>query len=220
VIPPKELGLDKFKKIVGGGQGEMPGFAELTPRDLDAVAAYVSNPAAGGTAPAGRGGPPAPSGQSRYYTPYGTLNASNGLPAIGPPWSELTAYDLNEGTIKWQVPLGVVPELAARGIRNTGTYHPTRNGLAVTAGGLIFIGTWADRTVRAFDTTNGKVLWEKELEANPEGMPAVYEVAGREYVVFCTRAGRVFDNIGAESMAWKAGRPEAAGYYVFALRRQ
>ena len=29
--------------------------------------------------------------------------------------------------------------------------------------------------------------------------------------------GRVFDNIGDESMAWEPGKPEAQGYYVFAL---
>jgi hypothetical protein len=42
-------------------------------------------------------------------------------------------------------------------------------------------------------------------------------VGGRQYVVFCTRVGKVFDNIGEESIAWKPGKPEAAGYYVFAL---
>jgi quinoprotein glucose dehydrogenase len=87
----------------------------------------------------------------------------------------------------------------------------------VTAGGLILIGTFSDRTVRAYDENTGKVLWDRELQANPEGMPSVYEVGGRQYVVFCTRAGKVFDNIGDESMAWKPGKPEAAGYYVFAL---
>ena len=111
----------------------------------------------------------------------------------------------------------MVPRSAAKGIKNTGSYHPTRNGLVVTAGGLIFIGTWSDRTLRAYDKDTGKVLWEKELEANPEGIPAVYEVAGRQYIAFCTRAGRVFDNIGADSIAWVPGKPEAAGYYVFAL---
>jgi quinoprotein glucose dehydrogenase len=228
VALPKEIGVEKFKNLVRSGRGQMPGFPDysLPPQNLDALVAYFANPAAGNL-PAGNAGrgqgrgsnaPPPPPGQTRYYTPYGTWNANNGLPAIGPPWSELTAYDLNEGTIKWQVPLGIVPELAAKGIRNTGSYHPTRNGLVVTAGGLIFVGTWSDRTVRAYDRDTGKVLWERELDSNPEGIPAVYEVKGRQYVAFCARTGRVFDNIGAESMAWKAGKPEAQGYYVFALR--
>jgi quinoprotein glucose dehydrogenase len=221
VTSPKELGAEAFRAMVRNGRGQMPGFSEtaLPKQDFDALSAYVLNPAAGALPGGGRGqqAPPPPAGQTRYYTPYGTLNASNGLAAIGPPWSELTAYDLNDGSIKWQVPLGVVPSLAAKGIKGTGSYHPTRNGLVVTAGGLIFIGTWSDRMLRAYDKETGRVLWEKELEANPEGIPAVYEVGGREYIAFCARAGRVFDNIGADSIAWTPGKPEAAGYYVFAL---
>jgi quinoprotein glucose dehydrogenase len=218
VVSPRDLGLSKFKAIVSGGQGEMPAFSDLTAQDLNELAAYIDNPAGGALPQIQRSAsPPAPAGQVRYYTPYGTLNANNGLPAIGPPWSTLTAYDLNAGTIQWQVPLGIVPELAARGITNTGSYHPTRNGVVATAGGLIFVGTWSDRTVRAYDRDTGKVLWEKELESNPEGIPAVYEQGGRQYVVFGTRTGRVFDNVGTDSMAWKAGKPEAQGYYVFAL---
>jgi quinoprotein glucose dehydrogenase len=219
ILPP---GSPEFQAIVRKGRGRMPAFNEIvvSPQDLDAIGAYIAKPAAGVIpASGGRGqqAPPPPPGQTRYYTPYGTLNASNGLPAIGPPWSELTAYDLNDGSMKWQVPLGVVKSLEAKGIKNTGSYHPTRNGLAVTAGGLIFIGTWSDRMLRAYDKDSGKVLWEKEIEANPEGVPAVYEAGGRQYVAFCARAGRVFDNIGADSVAWSAGKPEAAGYYVFAL---
>ena len=57
----------------------------------------------------------------------------------------------------------------------------------VTAGGLIFTGT-RDRKVRALDAANGRVLWEHEVDAALEGMPAVYEVGGREYVVFCASA--------------------------------
>ena len=201
--------LSEMKSIVRTGRGQMPPFNEivLSPQDLDAIGAYIQKPSAGALASQ-------PAIPGRYYTPYGTLNASNGLPAIGPPWSELTAYDLNTGDLKWQVPLGDVKGLGLKGV---GSYHPTRNGLVVTAGGLIFIGTWSDRTLRAFDKDTGKILWEKEIEANPEGIPTIYEVGGKQYIAFCTRVGRVFDNIYADSIAWSPGKPEAAGYYVFRL---
>jgi len=65
---------------------------------------------------------------------------SSGLSAIKPPWTTLTSYDLNSGTIRWQIPLGIVPELAAKGIDNTGSHFP-KVGPVVTAGGLIFTGT-------------------------------------------------------------------------------
>jgi quinoprotein glucose dehydrogenase len=52
---------------------------------------------------------------------------------------------------------------------------------------LIFTGT-RDRKVRAIDSDTGKVLWEAEVDAALEGMPAIYEVQGREYVVFCAAA--------------------------------
>ncbi len=122
----------------------------------------------------------------RYYSGFGFMIASDGLSPIAPPWTSLTAYDLNQGTIKWKIPLGEVPELAARGFKNTGTHYP-KVGPVVTAGGLIFTGT-RDRKVRALDAANGKVLWEHELASALEGMPAVYETGGREYIVFCAAA--------------------------------
>jgi hypothetical protein len=44
-------------------------------------------------------------------------------------------------------------------------------------------------------------------------------VGGRQYGV-CARSGRMFDNIGAGSIAWKKRNPEAAGYYVFVLPKK
>src|SRR6266568_760242 len=128
----------------------------------------------------------AASAGERYYTGFGFMIASDGLSPIAPPWSSLTAYDLNQGTIQWKIPLGDVPELAAKGIKGTGSHYP-KVGPVVTAGGLIFTGT-RDRKARALDVDNGRTLWEHELDAALEGMPAVYEVAGRQYVVFCAAA--------------------------------
>ena len=100
------------------------------------------------------------------------LRASNGLPAIAPPWASIVAYDLNEGIIKWRTPLGIVRALAAKGIKDTGNpVRLHRTGLVATAGGLIFVGTNGDGYVRAFDKDTGKVLWEHDLNANPEGLP-------------------------------------------------
>jgi len=192
---------------------------------LSKLLAFIANPAAAGPLPDGGGPvenrrPPLPNGELHRYTTgptmgdrFGTTKGLNGLPAITPPWSELVAYDLNEGTEKWRVPLGVVPELAAKGITNTGSYHPDRNGMVVTAGGLVFMGTLGDATFRAFDKDNGKVLWEKKMDSNPEGLPSVYEVNGRQFVIFCLHTG------GEPSLAGR-GKPEGQGYYAFALPRK
>jgi glucose dehydrogenase len=141
-------------------------------KDLPAILKLVPDP----TAPPG----------TRYTSSLGLVTAANGLSPIAPPWSSLTAYDLNQGTIKWKIALGDVSELAAKGVKNTGSHYP-KVGPVVTAGGLLFAGT-RDRTVRAFDVGTGKVLWEKEVAAALEGIPAVYEIAGREFIVFCASA--------------------------------
>jgi len=171
-----------------------------------------------GGAPSGPPRPPLPQipGVTRYTARLGAMFvAKNGLLAIGPPWAELVAYDLNEGTIAWRAPLGTVRALAEKGIKNTGNARRVhRNGPVVTAGGLIFIGTNADGMVRAFDKDNGRILWERQLEANPEGLAAVFETGGRQYVVFCTS---VYESVPADDIAIVPGKLEAQGYYVFAL---
>jgi quinoprotein glucose dehydrogenase len=185
------LSREEIGSIVTQGQGSMPAFAKLSSSDLDSLVAYLSNPARA-TAPV-----PVPAAQpdaaakpaaetAHYVSGFGFMITSTGLSPIAPPWSSLTAYDLNEGTIKWKIPLGDVPELAAKGFKNTGSHYP-KVGPVVTAGGLIFTGT-RDRKVRALDEETGNVLWEAELDSALEGIPAVYEIGGREYLVVCAAA--------------------------------
>ena len=225
VINTRELGAERIRRTIREGTGQMPPFTASTVsgEQLDNLVTFLGNPAAGrGGGGGGRGTPlpPPPDGVTRYTGPLGSMfRTTDGMVAIAPPWGEIVAYDLNEGTIKWRAPVGTVPALAAKGIRNTGNAQRLhRNGPAVTAGGLLFIGTAADRTFHAYDKDNGKILWERSIEANPEGLASVYEVNGRQYVAFCA-SGTVSegDPPQGQNAAWLPGKVEAQGYYVYAL---
>jgi glucose dehydrogenase len=158
-------------------------------------------------------------GSMPYVSGLGFMVTTQGMSAVSPPWTSMTAIDVAAGTIKWHVPLGDVPELAAKGITDTGSQFP-KIGPVVTAGGLIFTGA-RDKKVRATDAETGKVLWTKEMETGIEGMPAVYEVNGRQYVVFCvaanpsTRTHAPFysatPGARAPAPAGEEGAPAAAG---------
>ena len=113
----------------------------------------------------------------------------DGFPAVAPPWGTLNAINLNTGNYAWKVPLGEYPELAAAGIKGTGTEN--YGGPIVTAGGLVFIGaTNFDRKFRAFDKRSGRLLWETTLPMAGNSTPITYEVAGKQYVVIYATGGK------------------------------
>jgi glucose dehydrogenase len=152
--------------------------------------------------------------EAHYESGFGFMITSSGLSAIDPPWTTLTAYNLNTGTIKWQIPLGEVPELAAKGFTHTGAHFP-KVGPVVAAGGLIFTGT-RDRYVRALDVDTGRVIWKAELDAGLEGIPAVYESKGKEYIVFCAAAEATTHRVSTPGHPAKNG-PVQGAYVAFAL---
>jgi glucose dehydrogenase len=155
-------------------------------------------------------------GPVRYTSPYDFMQSpANGLTPINPPWSELTAYDLNTGEIKWRIPDGGVTAPAELGIKADSGAHMPRGGPLVTAGGLVFVATASDRTVRAYDRDNGKVVWTKDLPTGSEGVPATYEIGGRQFIVFPVAAGAGLfpPRFGgpAPQRGAQAGGPEAQG---------
>jgi quinoprotein glucose dehydrogenase len=157
-------------------------------------------------------------GPVRYTSPYDFLQSpTNGMTAVGPPWSQLTAYDLNTGEIKWQVPDGGVtpPPGSAADIPADSGAHMPRGGPLVTGGGLVFVATASDRTIRAYDRDNGTVVWRTDLPTGSEGVPASYEVNGRQFIVFPVAAGQGifpirFGGPGAAGNAPASGGPEGA----------
>jgi quinoprotein glucose dehydrogenase len=166
------------------------------------------------------GGPPYPEGLKapsvRYYTDWGLFPDKPYI--ITPPWSSLVAYDLNKGTIKWKVPLGEDPKAAAQGANNTGAFGAERHGIIVTSTGLIFVGA-SDGKFRAYDEETGKVLWTVTLPAGSEGIPAMYEVNGREYLAVPASSNL---NPGGGHLApgeVAASSTVSRGYVVYALPR-
>jgi glucose dehydrogenase len=146
-----------------------------------------------------------------YKSPVNFMMQSNSLSAIGPPWSTITAYDMNTGNIIWQLPDGEVTSLAEKGIKDTGSHAP-RGSPVVTAGGLLFIATSSDRKFRARDEQTGKVLWEYDLPAASEGVPAVYELGGRQYVVIPVGGDGLFSAVQPN-----VPKPGPNQYIAFAL---
>ncbi len=195
----------------GGGRGRGAGPAPTFPPGpvVASGGAQVRPPTGRG----GRGARPYPEGveQRPQYVidAYGTIGTM-----MKPPFTTLTKYDLNTGSIKWQVGLGDDARLAALGITGTGVTQ-MRSSLIVTAGGLIF-APGGDSKIRAFDAGTGKVLWTSSLGGNIRGGPSMYEMDGRQYLLVPAAGDILVSGLPPGGTA-PANLP--SGYVVFALPR-
>ncbi len=187
--------------IIQDGKGRMPGFPKLAGKDLDDLMRFLR--------PANIAIAETPTTKAQYtMTGYRRFLDPDGYPATATPWGTLSALDLNTGKYLWQIPLGQYPELAAKGLPDTGSEN--YGGPIVTAGGLIFIAaTNFDHKLRAFDKTTGKLLWETVLPFAGNATPATYEVDGRQYVV-----------IAAGGSTMNPRGPIGGVYMAFALPTQ
>jgi quinoprotein glucose dehydrogenase len=120
-------------------------------------------------------------------TGHQPVKDNEGFPIATPPWGTLSAIDLNQGVITWQVPFGTYPELEGTTSLPTGTFN--MGGPVVTAGGLVFLGGSMDEKFRAFDKETGEVLWEAKLPAGGYATPATYSIDGKQYVVIGAGGG-------------------------------
>jgi quinoprotein glucose dehydrogenase len=185
---------------IHNGKGRMPAFLKLTDADTSALLRFLGasqSPIVEAAVTSGQSSKRevestmAPLGGAAKYrfTGYRKFLDPDGYPAVVPPWGTLNAIDLNTGKYLFKVPLGNYPELAAKGIPDTGTEN--YGGPVVTAGGLVFIGaTNFDHKLRAFDSRTGSLLWVGDLPYAGNATPATYMIDGKQYIVIATSNAR------------------------------
>lgn len=170
---------------VKSGKGRMPGFPNLNDDQLSALVSFLM---IGESKELASSTPPLTAMKFRF-TGYHKFLDPDGYPAVAPPWGTLNAINLNTGEYVWKIPLGEYPELASKGLKNTGTEN--YGGPIVTAGGLLFISaTDFDKKFRAFDKSTGELLWETTLPFSGNATPATYEANGHQFVVIAAGGGK------------------------------
>lgn len=126
--------------------------------------------------------------QPQYGVPFGVeINAflsPLGLPCKAPAWGYVAGVDLKNHEVVWRKRIGTVRD-SLKGIQlppmKIGV--PMLGGPISTAGGLMFIAGTQDNYLRAYNVTNGDLLWEARLPAGGQATPMTYESNGKQYVV-------------------------------------
>ena len=126
-----------------------------------------------------------------------------GLPLLKPPYSTISAINLDSGDIVWQIPAGETPDF----VRN----HPALKGLDIprTGQSSYQIGTLVTKTLviagdglvtttkdhprgamlRAYDKANGKEVGAVWMPAPQSGSPMTYSLGGKQYLVVAVSGG-------------------------------
>ena len=169
--------------------------------------AYIQGNAATGPRTSGGAGSSAGGGRSEFTaTRQDRPQSSRGRPPIGllvdglplqkPPYGIISAIDLTQGEIAWQIPHGQTPDRVAN--------HPALQGLDIPrTGQSASVGTLVTKTLliageaeltsdeagyrraflRAYDKATGEELGALELPAPQTGSPMTYMLDGEQYLV-------------------------------------
>jgi len=127
--------------------------------------------------------------QPMYGTPYGVeLNpflSPLGLPCKAPAWGYVAGVDLQNHQVVWKKRIGTIrdslPQLFQLPPLKIGV--PGLGGPISTAGNVMFVAATQDNYLRAFNVSNGELLWEGRLPAGGQATPMTYAVNGKQYVV-------------------------------------
>ena len=180
----------EIAKVINEGGDRMPSFSHLTGTVRRRIITHIVAPEPVVDEPSKE--------VSYTHCCYTYLRDHEQLPGTAPPWGTLNSIDVASGIV-WSVPFGNYPSHPDLGLGAV-----SYGGPVVTASGLIFIAATPDKKFRAYDTRDGKVLWQTDLTAAGFSTPAIYTVDGKQYVVISAGGGRM-------------GPPSGADYFAYSL---
>jgi quinoprotein glucose dehydrogenase len=143
----------------------------------------------------------APTASSRGRPPIGLR--VRGLPLLKPPYGTISAIDMREGEILWQIPHGETPDNVRNSEALSSIVIP-RTGQSATVGTLVtsalVIAGEAQRTttqtgesgamLRAYDKLTGNEVGAVYLPAPQSGSPMTYILNGSQYLVIAVSDNR------------------------------
>ena len=161
---------------------------------------------------AGRGGPGAGAPSLTGPIQPGNLNVG-GLPIIKPPYGRISALDLKDGTMAWQVAHGETPDNIKNNPLLKGLNIP-RTGQAGNIGPLVtktlvICGDPQNTTdakgnslawLRAYDKATGREVGAIPMTQGQTGTPMTYAMGGWQYIVLCIAPDRTG---GSEMVAYR-----------------
>jgi quinoprotein glucose dehydrogenase len=127
----------------------------------------------------------------------------NGLSIIKPPYSTISAIDLDSGEIKWQVAHGETPDYVRNNPALKGMNIPRTGQTGFNIGTLVtkslviagdgMVTTTADHPrgamLRAYDQNTGKEVGAVWMPAQQSGSPMTFMHNGKQYIIVAVSGG-------------------------------
>jgi quinoprotein glucose dehydrogenase len=113
----------------------------------------------------------------------------DGIPLNSPPWGTITSINVFNKKKNWQIPHGHYPKLDKK-YKNTGSEI---FGCPVSAGeNIFFMSGTRDKKIYAYNTSDGKLLWEDELPYVGYGCPIISEYNNNFFLIINSSGGSKF----------------------------
>jgi hypothetical protein len=138
-----------------------------------------------------------------------------GLRLLKPPYGRITGYDMNAGTIAFQIPNGDTPANIRTAFEAAGVTPVPQTGSASQAHLLVtknFLfateGSGGQAILHAYDKKTGAPIWQGAMPGPATGIPMAYVHQNRPFIVHAARGPQ---GGGAQIVAWSTGGGAGAG---------